>query len=269
MANRGFQKRGYNSGRRQHSNPHPRYQPLPPIPPPPRPGQSELNSPFSSGHSGDYKCQFQFEQSHSGKGRYKFGSSSNMQRSRGKGSYHKNYHETDITQYYSSSMLENPWGQLMEEFNQSYSTEITDEPELIKPTDLQIGTIKDQSFYQIQNRNQDIIQTPLSEFTPDTLTPHFDTSPVEQEIEPYIPTVPTEIQRGDISLADELISPFGAQESKGISSLSTNEITELGSDYEPYVPTGGFETGANLQPYTPINLNSDLIEEKEEPNSEN
>ena len=82
MANRGYQKRGFHSGRRQHSNPRPRYQPLPPIPLPPRPGQSELTFHCSS-PPGDY------QQEPYGKGRYNYGSSSSLRAGRRKGSYNK------------------------------------------------------------------------------------------------------------------------------------------------------------------------------------
>ena len=147
-------------------------------------------------------------------------------------------------------MLEDPWGQLIEEFNQSDVIE----PELgptCKPTDIQFGTIRDKSFSRIQNRNQDMADTPLSEYGTEFIGPQFDTSPLEpaREEEPYIPSMPREDQL-EISLADDLISPFGAHEWKGISSLSTNEITALES--EPYVPSGYSENNTILEPYSPL-----------------
>ena len=167
-----------------------------------------------------------------------------------------------MSPYYNTSMLENPWEQLMAEFHQSDTSELREGPEPIKPADIHFGTTRDKAFSRIQDKNQDIIQTPLSEFSPDTVVPHLDTSPLEsEEIEPYIPSIPNEIQQGEISLADDLISPFGAQESKGLTSLSTNGIKSLESDYEPYIPSGGSEIGATLQPYTPLKVPPTPFEE--------
>ena len=161
-----------------------------------------------------------------------------------------------MSPYYNASMLENPWEQLIAEFDQSDASESREGPELIKPTDIQFGTIRDKAFSRIQEQNQDIIQTPLSELSPDTIESNLETSPLEcvKEIEPYIPSMPNEAQQEEISLADDLISPFGAQESKGLTSLSTNGIVSLESDYEPYIPTGDTEIGATLQPYTPLKV---------------
>ena len=148
-------------------------------------------------------------------------------------------------------MLEDPWEQLIEEFNQSDDVEPEMEP--TKPTDIQFETLRDKSFSRIQNRNQEMVETPLSEYGTEMIGPQFDTSPLEQtrEEEPYIPSMPREEQPADISLADDLISPFGAQESRGISSLSTNEITALES--EPYVPSSYLELNTIPQPYSPLN----------------
>lgn len=161
-----------------------------------------------------------------------------------------------MSPYYNPSMLDNPWEQLIAEFNQSDSSEVREGPEPIKPTDIQFGTIRNKAFSRIQERSQDILQTPLSELSPDTIVPPIDPSPLEcvKEIEPYIPSMPNETQQDEISLADDLISPFGVQESKGLASLSTNGIVTLEPDYEPYVPSGGSEIGATLQPYTPLKV---------------
>ena len=153
-------------------------------------------------------------------------------------------------------MLEDPWGQLIEEFNQSDVVEpdtIGELEPISKPTDIQFGTMRDKSFSRIQQRNQEMAETPLSEYDTEFIGPLFDTSPLElsKEEEPYIPSMPREDQQREISLADDLISPFGVQESKCISSLSTNEITDFES-HEPYVPSGCLENNTIWEPYSPL-----------------
>ena len=151
-------------------------------------------------------------------------------------------------------MLEEPWDQLIQEFNQpevSYpeirmevsSGEVV--ASVTKPETLEIETIKDQpAFTRFQIQKQDTL-TPLSEYKPEL---SVDTSPLEQvpESEPYIPALPREEQQEAIPLADELISPFNASESKVLATLSTNEQSE--PSYEPYIPSDYPVTSEELEP---------------------